>query len=641
MNGLFDSVHPLDVLVMVVYFGVIVFVGLQVGKFTKTTQEFFFAGQRFSWWLVAISCVATLVGSYSFQMYSESGFHSGFSSVMPYMNEWFVLPIFLVGWLPIIYYSRVQSIPEFFERRFDRRTRIVVLMLVLVYLEVYIGINLLTIGVLMHSVFDWQMFTSVDANILVWAAVMAVISASYLHHGGQTSVLMTDLVQGLLLLVVGLGLFGLGIHYLGGPVRFWEGLPADHRMPLAPLNYPPKLHAVGDFWNDAMIGTFAFFCINQGVLMRFLAVKSVRDGRKAMFFVVLILMPLAAVSVSSAGWVGRSMYEHGELPESTITEAVGSQAEVEKQIAENIFVSVARVLCNIPGMFGLVIAAVVAALMSTLDTLICAVSAVAVNDVWREVRPGRDDGYYLRAARRTAIAATVLGLTMIPIRGYFASIYQALSFFTSLIIPPLVVVILLGITWRRFTARAAFWTLVLGSAAMVISVWWPEIVEPFAHGASAERGYPYMRGLFGLVISLTAALGFTWLDIFVFKRSETDRGESHEGLLIGTIDQARAMFKGGKPSERGIGNSVELPLRVVEGEAEVVNLSPSVMQALEAEPGDLIYITDARWWLGGFRSLNTKAGPAAESDGELRLSRRLFEAGHLLPERRVRVEKVM
>ncbi|MCH8149505.1 MAG: hypothetical protein IH987_16230, partial [Planctomycetes bacterium] len=84
-----------------------------------------------------------------------------------------------------------------------------------------------------------------------------------------------------------LGLFGLGIHYLGGPARFWEGLPADHRMPLAPLNYPPKLHAVGDFWNDAMVGTFAFFCINQGVLMRFLSARSVRDGRKAMFFVVL------------------------------------------------------------------------------------------------------------------------------------------------------------------------------------------------------------------------------------------------------------------------------------------------------------------------------------------------------------------
>ncbi|MHC4766430.1 MAG: sodium:solute symporter family transporter, partial [Planctomycetota bacterium] len=110
-----------DWIVLIAYFGVIVLVGTSVGKFTHTTGDFFFGGRRFSWWLVAISCVATLVGSYSFLSYSQSGFNFGLATALPYTNEWFILPLFLLGWLPIIYYNRITSIPEYFERRFDRR----------------------------------------------------------------------------------------------------------------------------------------------------------------------------------------------------------------------------------------------------------------------------------------------------------------------------------------------------------------------------------------------------------------------------------------------------------------------------------------------------------------------------------------
>ena len=711
------GIGALDVTVMCGYFVIVIAVGVFAGQFTRTTSEYFFAGQRFSWWLVAVSCVATLVGSYSFQSYSQVGYLYGFASLMPYMNEWFVLPIFLVAWLPIIYYSRVQSIPEYFELRFDRRTRTAVLIILLIYLEVYIGINLLTIGQVLLGVFrPYAPFATDDLNILLAAAMMALIAGIYLHHGGQTSVLMTDLVQGLLLLGVGLAVFGFGVVFLGGFGRFWQGLPPDHRVPLPQFNRPPGLHEAGDFWNDAIIGTFAFYCINQGVLMRFLSVKSVRDGRKAMLFTVLILMPLAAISVSGAGWIGRSMETHGMLQHDAATLALKTSdaALFHKTVADQIFVNVARHVLSWPGMFGLVMAAVVAALMSTLDTLITAVSAVAVNDIWREWRPGREDAYYLRAARLTAIVATVVGLGMIPVGTHFETIYQALSMFTSLVIPPLAVVIFLAVTTHHFTARPAFWTLVLGSAAMVVSLVWPQLIRPLSHGVDPSGGFPYLRSLYGLIVSLTIAAwlwgvdrrvrqisktaarasivggvlaivgGVVWLTValqpsggsddaltigslwsgvsafqhgwaiglmFVLGATALVSGrivlegprthESVDGLVMGTIDHARQMFKGAKPSDRGVGKSIVLPLVVTEGTSTEVRLSSEVMQHLEADPGDQIYISDARWWLGGFRSFHAKAGRPAETDGQLCLSQALVELGHLLPDRAVRVEKVM
>jgi len=91
-----------DWIVILLYFTGIVFLGIWFGKFTHTTSDFFFGGQRFPWWLIAISCIATLVGSYSFIQYSEVGFNFGMASLVPYTNEWFVMPLFLLGWLPIV-----------------------------------------------------------------------------------------------------------------------------------------------------------------------------------------------------------------------------------------------------------------------------------------------------------------------------------------------------------------------------------------------------------------------------------------------------------------------------------------------------------------------------------------------------------
>lgn len=338
-----------DYTALAIYFVAVLGIGVWFGKFTRSTDDFFFAGRRFHWWVLAMSCVATLVGSYSFVQYSEIGFKYGFCAMVPYTNEWFVLPLFLFGWFPLVYYHRITSVPEYFQKRFNPNVRFVVTIVLLVYLQGYVAVNLLTIGQILKG--------ALGIDVMIGAAVMAVISGIYLHAGGQTSVLATDVFQGFLLLFAGLFVFAAGVAELGGWTEVWSALPPHHRLPFARFNEPPYLHAVGNFWNDAITATFAFYFINQGVLMRFLSARSVREGRKAMLFVVVFLMPIAAISVSGAGWVGRAMYELGLLPENLN--------------ARDVFVAVTGMVAN-PGVQGFILAAVVAALMSTLDTLITA-----------------------------------------------------------------------------------------------------------------------------------------------------------------------------------------------------------------------------------------------------------------------------
>ncbi|MGI9427343.1 MAG: sodium:solute symporter family protein [Bythopirellula sp.] len=620
-----------DWLVLIAYFVAIVWVGIWFGKFTRSTDDFFFAGRRFSWWLVAVSCVATLVGSYSFVQYAETGYRFGTCAVLPYTNEWFVLPLFLLGWLPIVYYNRIASIPEYFQRRFDFRTRMLVMVLMLLYLEGYVAINLYTIGQFFYGLFGW--------NIVVTAALMAVVSGLYLHSGGQTSVLMTDLLQGFLLLAVGLGIFALGLWDLGGWMPFWQSLPETHRLPFAPFNESADLNFVGDYWNDAMVGTFAFYFINQGILMRFLSARSVRDGRKAMLAVVIVMMPLAAVAVSSAGWVGRAMVESGQMTAAgegfvDVIQDDGEVKTADKQLSQNIFVQVSRRVCQIPGLFGLVVATVVAALMSTLDTLITAVSAVAVNDIWRTMRPDRPDSEYLKAAKYTAIGSATLGAVLLPLFTRFDSIYQALSAFTSTVAPPLVVAIVLGAVWPRFTSRAAFWSVIIGFAALVISHFEPRLVAPVAHGIPGDNGYSYIRALFGLLATLIPALSITFF--FPGKASS-----GHEGLVMHSISEAIQSFKGGDPNYEKIGATRVLQFTVVADEEQTIQLPQKVMQELAIQPGDHLHVSDDRWWLGGFRSLSIPCGGPGSDGNSAMISTGAVERGNLRKDRAVRIEKIL
>ena len=92
---------PIDFVIVIVYFVGILAFGSFFARYTRSTKDFFFGGQRFSWWIIAFSLVATTVGSYSFIKYSAAGFRYGMSSSMTYLNDWIVMSILLLGWFPI------------------------------------------------------------------------------------------------------------------------------------------------------------------------------------------------------------------------------------------------------------------------------------------------------------------------------------------------------------------------------------------------------------------------------------------------------------------------------------------------------------------------------------------------------------
>ena len=275
--------------VAVVYIAVITAFGGYFARFNKNINDFFYSGNRFSWWLPAASMVATGIGSYSYLKYSEQGFNTGMSSTMTYLNDWFVAPFFLFGWLPIIYFARIKSVPEYFEKRFNSTARYISLTIILAYMFFYIGYNLYTIGVALEGMFGVPQLYSVP--------ILAAFLGAYVTFGGQTAVIFTDLFQGVMLYIAGgIAIFA-GIYALGGFDEWWGYLPVSHRLPFVHLTENPKFNSSGLFWGEALAGSIAFAFMNQGFLMRYLTIKSVHEGRKAAFFNVMVTLPVSAIIV--------------------------------------------------------------------------------------------------------------------------------------------------------------------------------------------------------------------------------------------------------------------------------------------------------------------------------------------------------
>lgn len=617
--------QTLVLVICVLYFLAVLAFGAVFGRFSTDTNDFFYSGQKFPWWLVTASMIATGIGSYSFLKYAQAGFNHGLGSTMTYLNDWFVMPFFMFGWLPIIYFSRVRSIPEYFERRFNWLVRYMAVVVILSYMLYYIGYNLYTIGLAIEGITGIGIWTSV--------LVCTVIIGAYVTFGGQTAVIFTDLIQGIMLYLAGAVVLVGGMIWLGGADAFWGWLPPEFRSPLTPVNANPSLGTANTFWGEGIAGSIAFTFLNQGFIMRYLAVKSVNEGRKAALANVVFLLPLSAIVVSCAGWIGRAMVTKGT-----------AEGVIPFELADtyHTFTTVLWTVMNQNVyVFGFIMAALLAALMSTVDTLINACAAVGVNDLYRRfVRTERSEKHYLAVARWISVGATAIGLLLVWLFStmqddLFNLHYKGIM----VIIPAMVTVIFMGAFWPRFNAKAASVAMIAGSLLNLLSVKYTSWITPLSDLVLAsppegtEPNYALFRGLFGVVVT-------TVIGIVVTLFTAPPPPEKTRGLTVFSLGEAMARFKDGVPNfRRGRRGHVAGLALAVAGAGGRVCLPRQVMDDLAVEEGDLVHVSDDRWWLGGIRSVQVPAGPAADAAAVV-IDPDAARKGSLLSDRPVRVEKI-
>jgi hypothetical protein len=197
----------------------------------------------------------------------------------------------------------------------------------------------------------------------------------------------------------------------------------------------------------------------------------------------------------------------------------------------------------------------------------------------------------------------------------------------------MVITILLGAYWKRFTSSAAFWTLFGGSMIVALSIAWPILISPFSHGVDPSGGFKYTRALYGLVGSLLIGVIVSFL-------TRAKSKEKMKGLLAGTLNQAKEFFKGG-PINETEGNKAVVRI-VADERVEGVHVSPELLRLMSAHEGDLVHLSDDRRWLGGLRSTQTKISSVHDRGSDVVIvSPVVIKKGNLIRERRHRLEKIL
>jgi SSS family solute:Na+ symporter len=607
-----------------------------------------------------------------------------------------------------VVYSKIRSIPEYFEKRFSPSARFLATILMLFYMIGYIGIGFLTMGKAMLPMLP-QGFEILgihfDVTLMGVVSFIAVITGIYITFGGQTAVIFTDLLQGFILLFAGLFLFALGISYIGGFDVFWNLLPTEWKMPLAKFNEPSSFNFVGIFWQDGIAGSIGFLFLNMGLIMRFMATKSVNEGRKAAAFNVLFMLPISAIVVGNAGWLGKaiSIVHPDIVPPNTDP--------------DQIFVVVANIVA-IPGVFGFIMAALTAALMSTVDTLINATAAIYINDVHRPIKVWlkkydedlkSEDRHELLSARFASVAITVLGVLAVLVFRDFPTVYEAHGFFHSTLTPPLVVAVFLGIFWKKFTPAAVMTTFIGGVLLMILGANYPRLlISPFDHGIAMDVAHPYtyIRALYNLVVCFVVAV----ISAQTTKQQQTlvvriKENKNHKAIMYLFIIIAAAIFlfitfgssfitlhseskteiilmlvltlimaglvsicttyfvkydeatctEGltawaisrakelfkGSKINDAEGEKVKVNWKIKSGEDDTINFSAADMVKMKANIGDLVYISDKRKWLGGLKSIHSVFGEPHNQDGIVYVTEEHVKQGQFVKEKLLLAEKEM
>jgi SSS family solute:Na+ symporter len=274
--------------------------------------------------------------------------------------------------------------------------------------------------------------------------------------------------------------------------------------------------------------------------------------------------------------------------------------------------------------------------MSTIDTLVNASANVFVNDIVRPLtKKDRDDKHYLEFARWTSVGVTAFGVVLVPIFNSFGTIYEAHGWFHSTFTPPMIVAVFLGIFWKRFTSAAVIATFTVGAGLMILGQFFPQLISPFDHGIEMQAGRPYIYigALYNIFVC--ALVGVT-----VSFMTKPKSAEDIKGLSVFDIANAREYFKGSKPNDRE-GKKAIVGWKLIEDQEDVIRFSRKEMDLMAADPGDLVYLSDKRKWLGGLKSIHAVYGVPHDDEGVVYLNKDQVKSGMFVKGKELDAEKEM
>ncbi|WP_020530116.1 sodium/sugar symporter [Flexithrix dorotheae] len=464
-----------DYVIFTLYCIVIVSIGLWVSRNKKgeekTANDYFLASNSLTWWAVGASLIAANISAEHFIAMSGSGYAVGLA-IAAY--EWIAaITLILVAkyLLPIFIEKKIYTMPQFINLRFNRK---VSSFFAIFWLLVYVFVNLTSVSYL--GALALQNILGVP---LIYGIVgLLVFSGIYSIYGGLSSVAWTDVIQVVFLVIGGLITTFLALSAVGhgsvitGFSEIYQGA-SDHFSMIIERGQsivPDGSGGFKDTYNDlpgiaVLLGAMwltnlGYWGFNQYIIQKGLAAKSINEAKKGLIFAgyLKILIPLLVVIPGITAYVLVNNNSPEELalligkPISEIGEITKSD-EAYPWLLKN-FVP--------PGVRGLAFAALAAAIVSSLASMINSTSTIFTMDIYKEFfNKNASNKELVKVGRIVAIVALIISTSFAPLLNNLDQVFQYIQEYTGFIYPGVVVVFAMGLFWKQMTSKAALWTAIL------------------------------------------------------------------------------------------------------------------------------------------------------------------------------------
>lgn len=476
------GISRLDWTIIAAYLLGVVGIGVLAGfRRSRSTEggHYFLADNSLKWPVIGLAMFAANISTVHLVSLAQSAYTSG----LLYGNyEWmagFTLILLSLFFAPLYLRTRVPTLPDYLERRYNRNCRDALSFVSLISaIVIHIGVALFTAAAVLCFIFgipETQPILGINA-ILFFIIALGVLTGVYTVIGGLLAVVWTESIQTVLLLVGAICITVAGYHAVGG----WDAMSnllATHPHPLLGREGPPELatrsflhmmHPNGDNtviasvpWYSILLGYpvigIWYWCCDQTIVQRVLAAKDEKHARLGPLFCAFIKI-LPVFFFVLPGVICVALVQKGYFGTETVG---GLQRAIGPAASKDAYPFMITHLLPV-GLKGLVVAAMLAAAMQTCSAALNSAATLFSYDIWKRWHPATTDHSLVKIGRWTTVVATVLAIALSPIFGHYDTIFKGLNVLICYVAPPITAVFLVGVFWRRAGGRAAFITMVAG-----------------------------------------------------------------------------------------------------------------------------------------------------------------------------------
>ncbi|KAM8812552.1 sodium/mannose cotransporter SLC5A10 isoform 2-T2 [Rhynchonycteris naso] len=462
-----------DITVIAVYFAVNVAVGVwsTCRASRSTIRGYFLAGRDMTWWPIGASLFASSEGSGLFIGLAGSGAAGGLAVAGFEWNATYVLLALAWVFVPIYLSSEIVTMPEYIQKRYGGQRICIYLSVLSLLLSVFtkISIDLYAGALFVHICLGWNFYLS--------TSLMLLITALYTIAGGLTAVIYTDALQTLIMVVGAVILTVKAFDRIGG----YKNLAAAYAQAVPSKTianttcHVPRADAMHMFrdphtadlpWTGMTFGLTImatwYWCTDQVIVQRSLSARDLNHAKGGSILAsYLKMLPMALMIMP--GMISRALFpdDVGCVVPSECLRACGAEIGCSNIAYPKLVMELMPV-----GLRGLMIAVMMAALMSSLTSIFNSSSAIFTMDIWRRVRPRAGERELLLVGRLVIVVLIGVSVAWIPILqgSNSGQLFIYMQSVTSSLAPPVTAVFVLGIFWRRANEQGAFWGLMAGLA---------------------------------------------------------------------------------------------------------------------------------------------------------------------------------